>query len=385
MLEALEQAVGDDRLESVELELAGLGGEADRDIVADYFESDLIDHLGNNRVDLSGHDAGSRLPRRQVDFVESGSGAARQQAQVVAYLGKFHRHPLQHAGDLHESARVLGRLHQVLRRDQVDSRDLREPAADQRRIFRMRGNAGSDRRRSQVDLADERGGLLQPVLILAHHHRVGAELLTKRHGDGVLQLGAPHLEDVGKLLRLRGERAPQLDHGVDEAGDGEMQRHLHGGRIHVIGALADVYMLVRVQVLVFAASMTEYFQSTVGDDLIGVHVGRGACAALNDIDDELIVKFAGADFFTSFDDGGGPRCVEQSQLVVRQRGRLLYASKRFDQVGIDRDVGIADLKVFDGAQRVDTEISLIRNTEIAQEIVLGTEISRMEAAIAWPG
>src|SRR5262245_26730423 len=107
MLETLEQAMGNDRLKSVELELAGLGRKADRDIVADHFESDLIDHLGNDWVDLSGHDARSGLPRRQVDFVEPGSGAARQQAQVIAYLGKFHRNPFQHTRYLHESACVL--------------------------------------------------------------------------------------------------------------------------------------------------------------------------------------------------------------------------------------------------------------------------------------
>jgi len=86
--------------------------------------------------------------------------------------------------------------------------------------------------------------------------------------------------------------------------------------------------------LVFAASVTEYFQSAVGDDLIGVHVGRGARAALNDVDYELIVKPARADLFTSLDDGGRLGRVEQAQLLVRQGSRLLDAGKRLDQIGI---------------------------------------------------
>ena len=60
MVDALEQAVRDDRLEGVELQLAGLGGKADRDVVADHLEGDLVDDLGDHRVDLARHDATSR-------------------------------------------------------------------------------------------------------------------------------------------------------------------------------------------------------------------------------------------------------------------------------------------------------------------------------------
>ena len=49
MVDALEQAVGDDRLEGVELQLAGFGGEAHRDVVADHLEGDLVDDLGDHR------------------------------------------------------------------------------------------------------------------------------------------------------------------------------------------------------------------------------------------------------------------------------------------------------------------------------------------------
>ena len=45
-----------------------------------------------------------------------GARAGGQQPQVVAGLRQLHRHPLQHAGELHEGAAVLGRLDQVLAR-----------------------------------------------------------------------------------------------------------------------------------------------------------------------------------------------------------------------------------------------------------------------------
>ena len=46
-------------------------------------------------------------------------------------------------------------------------------------------------------------GLLQPLLVLAEHHRVGGEFLAQRHRHRVLQLGAAHLEHVVELVGLR--------------------------------------------------------------------------------------------------------------------------------------------------------------------------------------
>ena len=57
----LRTGMQDDRLEGVELELAGLGSHGDGDVVADDLEGDLIDDLWNNRVDLAGHDARAGL------------------------------------------------------------------------------------------------------------------------------------------------------------------------------------------------------------------------------------------------------------------------------------------------------------------------------------
>ena len=110
---ALEQAVGDDRLEGVQLQLAGFGGKGDGHVVADDFEGDLIDHFRDHRIDLAGHDRRAGLTRRQVDFAEAGARTGRQQAQIVAGLGELDRDALEHAGELHEAAAILRRLDQV--------------------------------------------------------------------------------------------------------------------------------------------------------------------------------------------------------------------------------------------------------------------------------
>lgn len=73
--DALEQAVGDDRFEGVVLQLAGLGGKAHRQVIANHFKSNLVDHFRDHRVDLAGDDAGAGLSGRQVDFAQAGARA----------------------------------------------------------------------------------------------------------------------------------------------------------------------------------------------------------------------------------------------------------------------------------------------------------------------
>ncbi len=111
---------------------------------------------------------------------------------------------------------------------------------------------GADGRTAQVDLPDEGARLPEPLAVLLDHDGVRGELLAQRHGDGVLELCAAHLQDVGELLRLRGEGVPQDRHGVEQPAGGEVQGDLDGGRVDVVGALAEVDVLQRVQVPVVA-------------------------------------------------------------------------------------------------------------------------------------
>src|ERR671933_25787 len=111
MREALEEAMSYDRLEGVELELSPLGSEVYR----------LRDHW----IDLPRHDGRACLHRRQVDFPQPRTGSRGEQPEVVTYLGKLDRYPLEHAGELNKGTGILCGLDQVLRRDKPDTGDLR--------------------------------------------------------------------------------------------------------------------------------------------------------------------------------------------------------------------------------------------------------------------
>src|SRR6202030_1741806 len=85
---------------------------------------------------------------------------------------------------------------------------------------------------------------------------------------------------------------------------------------------------------------------------------------------ELLVQLSGTDFLAGLDDDLRLLLVEQSELTVGERGRLLDAGQRHDQVGIDRNWGAGNWEVLDSSQRVDTVVGFCGNFAIAEQIVL---------------
>ena len=155
-----------------------------------------------------------------------------------------------------------------------------------------RGHPGSDRRGAEAASRAGAGGLSDPRDVLAHGHGEGRELVAERHGHGVLQLRAPDLPHVGEGRAALGERVRepvQLGHQFAERGDdGQSDRR----RVDVVRGLAAVHVVDRVDHVVAAPLVAEPLQRRVGDDLVGVHVGAGAGAALHDVDAELVVQLA---------------------------------------------------------------------------------------------
>src|SRR5439155_10492130 len=78
--------------------------------------------------------------------------------------------------------------------------------------------------------------------------------------------------------------------------------HVNGGGEHVVGGLPHVDVVVGVdRLLLVEAIAAGQLDGAVADDLVGVHVGRGAGAGLIDVDGELIVVLPGGDL------AGGPQ------------------------------------------------------------------------------
>ena len=116
--------------------------------------------------------------------------------------------------------------------------------------------------------------------------------------------------------------------------------------------------------------MAQEFQREIGDDFIGVHIGRSAGAALHSIDHELIEEesILGDEFAGAVDRIG----LLRRQLLeppVGARRRLLDKRQGTDKLGKMPDWNAGDRKVFDRTQRMDAPIGLRRNLPLAEQVV----------------
>ena len=126
--------------------------------------------------------------------------------------------------------------------------------------------------------------------------------------------------------------------------------------------------------MIVALGPSQQLQRAVGDDLVGIHVGRCAGAALDDVDHEFLVQPAGPDFLGGGDDGIGARGIEQPKLAVALRRGELDRRQRRNEIGIDRDLRAADREILDRAQRVDAIIGIRRNIPVAQQIMFESRV-----------
>lgn len=133
---------------------------------------------------------------------------------------------------------------------------------------------------------------------------VARELLAESQGGSILQVGTANLDDLLESLLL-------LLHGVLEAAEGRKELllnlenggNVHGSREGVVGGSGHVDVVVGVDRLLGAHGTAQNLDSTVGDDLVGVHVGLGTGTGLPDDQREVVVELAGCDLSGGLLDG----------------------------------------------------------------------------------
>src|SRR6266853_5584882 len=118
-----------------------------------------------------------------------------------------------------------------------------------------------------------------------------------------------------------------------------------------------------------AAWLAKNLARAVGEHLVGVHVVRGACARLIDVDNELIAQRAAQDLVGSLDDRGRDLWLQAPQRRVGFRCRLLDEDGRRHEIG--GRAQSADGEVFDGTLRLDAVVRVIGNRELTERIALG--------------
>ena len=181
--------------------------------------------------------------------------------------------------------------------------------------------------------------------LVTEHPCETAESLSQSHRHGILKLGASHLDDVLEFLGLGGEGVHKRCEMRLEALHLDIETYVDGGRISVVGGLRTVHMVVGRAVLVLAALVAHDFQRTVGDDLVGVHVGRSAGASLYHVYGEMLEVLAVHYLAACLREGDELFVGQQAELMVRHGGTELGDCQTFDECRIVREMKFADFKI----------------------------------------
>ena len=127
--------------------------------------------------------------------------------------------------------------------------------------------------------------------------------------------------------------------------------------------------------------MAQQLKGAVGDDLVGVHVGRSSRAALNAVHGELIVQLALDDLVASRANGVPDLAGQHAELHVRNGRGLLDQSKRLDKFREAGDAHAGNREVLDGPVGLDSIICIGRDAHFTQKIMFETRHGRFSCLV----
>ena len=201
------------------------------------------------------------------------------------------------------------------------------------------------------------------------------EFLAEGHRHRILQLGTTHFQNVLELNRFTLEAITQLVDRVHQFHYRGIHRDTEAGRVGVVGGLAFVDVVVRVQVLVFTFLVTHQLQANVCQYFVGIHVDGGARAALIDVNRELVHAFAVVQHFIAGCDNRICRAFRNGlQLFVGQGCGFLHHHHATNKLRDVADFAVADVEVFNRSQSVDTVVGIRWNFPGTQQVFFDTNV-----------
>ena len=120
-------------------------------------------------------------------------------------------------------------------------------------------------------------------------------------------------------------------------------------------------MVIGVDDVVAAFGQTEVLQRQIGDHFVGIHVGRGAGAALDHIDDKFSVQFAGDQVVAGLANGIALAGSDGAELHVGMGAGFFHQRQRANQLGHLRHGVAGDGEILNRARGVYTPIGCWRN------------------------
>ena len=134
----------------------------------------------------------------------------------------------------------------------------------------------------------------------------------------------------------------------------------------------DMFTVVeRVEEFILPLGAPHDLQGAVADDLVGVHVRRGARPALDDVHHELVVQPAGEHVLAGAGDVPGLGLVQQAEGAVGLGRGQLDVGQRVDQARVLGQGNARDVEVVHGPAGLDAVVGVRRDPGLAQAVVFG--------------
>ena len=361
-------------LHSIEFHLRSIASHRDAEVITHDLVAHLAHHFGDDGVDLTWHDGGAWLHSREVDFAETAARTAGEEAQVVTDLVDLDGDAAEGGAIADHLAGVAGSADEVVCTGDVPARDLRHRFGAVVSVFRFGGNPRTDGRSPHVDRKELLRSVVKVSDFVTQDGGEATEGLAERHRHSVLELGASHLDHVSELLSLLLQSFDELEVVGAELEVGGIETEVDGRGVSVIGRLRAVDVVVRREVLELALLVAHDLEGTVADDLVGVHVRRRPCAALDHIHGEVLVVLTFEELVTGLDDGVLLLVGEQTKAVVSDGCGFLGPRKAMDEEGIVAEVEGADAEVFFPAKGLHPVEVLVADLTFADQVTFKAKV-----------
>ena len=191
---------------------------------------------------------------------------------------------------------------------------------------------GADRGAADRQFAQAGQGLRNRAFGKFKLRHIAGKLLPQRQRRGVLQMGAPDLDDIAESLRFCGECFSQCaQRRLQRSDDLSNRRDMHRRRKYIVRRLPAVDLIVGVHQALHAALATQQFRGAIGQHLVDVHIGLRARPGLPHAEGKFGRMFAGKNFIGRFDNGAGDRAVNRAQVTIDHGGGTFHQGQCVDQ------------------------------------------------------
>ena len=223
-------------------------------VEADRLEAEHVQALEQRRIDLAGHDRGAGLHGRKPDLVEARGRPGREKPQVVGDASELDGESPEGGGVVARRRPALEALARVGDRDEglagPARRASRSPSPGIRPACSGRSRPRCRRARARSRPSSERSRTARRCSSAAANARNSWPSVT---GTASIRCVRPDLTMPSNSAPLRAKRlGERADLRREPAADGE-RRHVQRGGERVVGGLAEVDVVVRVDGLPVAA------------------------------------------------------------------------------------------------------------------------------------